>query len=263
MPILKTEKKQGFTVLDNAFLRDKSLSLKAKGLLSLMLSLPADWEFSEAGLTAICKEGKDSVRSALKELQARGHIMRECVRNPMGRVVSARYAVSEAPVFENPPEEKPKEEKPKAEKPPQLNKEIINKDIQTKDRNTYQIDSRESIGLDEYLSCMKLIKKNISYEILSERRKNEAPKLDGICELLCETLCSKRKSIVISGEGYPAELVKARLLKLHDGHISYVLDCMSENAAHIRNIRKYLLAALFNAPSTIDAYYESKAICSL
>ena len=140
------------------------------------------------------------------------------------------------------------------------NIEIINKDIQNKDvSNTYRIGSYETIGLDEYRAYLKLIKKNISYETLCRRRKHEIPKIDGICDLLCRTLCSKRESIVISAESYPADLVKSRLLKLHDGHVLYVLDCMSENTAHIRNIKKYILAALFNAPSTIDAYYEAKA----
>lgn len=260
MPVLKTEKTHGFTVLDNTFLRDKNLSLKAKGILSLMLSLPPDWEFSEAGLTAICKEGKDSVHSALKELESCGYIMRERVRNEKGRVTSSRYTVSETPVFEKPVKENPKAAKPKAENPQQLNKEIINKDIQNKDvSNTYRISSYETIGLDEYRAYLKLIKKNISYETLCRRRKHEIPKIDGICDLLCRTLCSKRESIVISAESYPADLVKSRLLKLHDGHVLYVLDCMSENTAHIRNIKKYILAALFNAPSTIDAYYEAKA----
>ena len=260
MPVLKTEKTHGFTVLDNTFLRDKNLSLKAKGILSLMLSLPPGWEFSEAGLTAICKEGKDSVHSALKELESCGYIMRERVRNEKGRVTSSRYTVSETPVFEKPVKENPKAANPKAENPQQLNKEIINKDIQNKDvSNTYRIGSYETIGLDEYRAYLKLIKKNISYETLCLRRKHEIPKIDGICDLLCRTLCSKRESIVISAESYPADLVKSRLLKLHDGHVLYVLDCMSENTAHIRNIKKYSLAALFNAPSTIDAYYEAKA----
>ena len=82
--------------------------------------------------------------------------------------------------------------------------------------------------------------------------------LDEIVDLMTETVCTQKASLVIAGDTYPAAIVKSKLLKLNSEHIEYVIDCMRENTSDIRNIKKYLLAALFNAPSTIDSYYTTK-----
>lgn len=82
--------------------------------------------------------------------------------------------------------------------------------------------------------------------------------LDEILDLLTETVCTQKSSLIIAGDTYPATVVKSKLLKLNSEHIEYVIDCMHTNTTDIRNIKKYLLAALFNAPSTIDSYYTSK-----
>ena len=76
-------------------------------------------------------------------------------------------------------------------------------------------------------------------------------------ELLVETVCTARKTIRVAGDDYPAELVKAKLLKLNSGHIEFVMDCMRQNTTKIRNIKKYLLAVLFNAPSTMGSHYTA------
>ena len=81
--------------------------------------------------------------------------------------------------------------------------------------------------------------------------------LDEIVDLLVETVCSARKTIRIAGDDYPAELVKSKLMKLDSSHIEFVFDCISKNTTEIRNIKKYLLAVLFNAPSTINGYYTA------
>ena len=87
--------------------------------------------------------------------------------------------------------------------------------------------------------------------------KIDPEELDGIVELLVETVCTARKIIRVAGDDYPAELVKAKLLKLNSSHIKFVMDCMRENTTKIRNIKKYLLAVLFNAPSTMGSYYTA------
>ena len=81
--------------------------------------------------------------------------------------------------------------------------------------------------------------------------------MDEIAELIVETVCSTRKTIRVAGNDYPAETVKSRFLKLDDILIRYVMDCMKENTTQIRNIKKYLLTALYNAPTTINSYYAS------
>lgn len=81
--------------------------------------------------------------------------------------------------------------------------------------------------------------------------------INEIVTLMLETVCTKRKTIRIAGDDYPAELVKARFMKLDSSHIEFVLNCMSENTTKIRNIKQYLRAVLFNAPSTMNSYYTS------
>ena len=81
--------------------------------------------------------------------------------------------------------------------------------------------------------------------------------LDEIVSLILETVSSRRKYLRIAGDDYPAELVKSKFMKLNSGHIEYVLDCMHQNTTKVRNIKKYMLAVLFNAPSTIGSYYTA------
>ena len=87
--------------------------------------------------------------------------------------------------------------------------------------------------------------------------KFDGDRLNEIVDLMLETVCTRRKTIRIAGDDYPAELVKAKFMKLDSEHIRFVLDCMRENTTKIRNIKQYLRAVLFNAPSTIGNYYTS------
>lgn len=103
----------------------------------------------------------------------------------------------------------------------------------------------------------ELILENIEYDILIQNERMEHDCLDELVELMVDTVCSRREMIRIAGDDYPAEVVKSRFLKLNSSHIEYVLDRMRENTTYVRNIKKYLLAALYNAPATIDSYYAS------
>ena len=85
----------------------------------------------------------------------------------------------------------------------------------------------------------------------------DCDRLDENATLMRETVCTRRKTIRIAGDDYPAELVKAKFMKLDSSHIEFVFDCLSKNTSEIRNIKKYLLAMLFNAPSTINGYYAA------
>ena len=98
---------------------------------------------------------------------------------------------------------------------------------------------------------------NIEYDCLIQNHRLDRDRLDELVELMVDTVCSNREMIRIAGDDYPAEVVKSRFLKLNSSHIEYVLDRMAENTTQVRNIKKYLLAALYNAPATIDSYYTS------
>ena len=106
-------------------------------------------------------------------------------------------------------------------------------------------------------SYRELILENIEYDILVQNERLDRDRLDELVELMVDTVCSHREMIRIAGDDNPAEVVKSRFLKLNSSHIEYVLDRMRENTTYVRNIKKYLLAALYNAPATIDSYYTS------
>ncbi len=108
-------------------------------------------------------------------------------------------------------------------------------------------------------SYREIIWENIDYDILTQDEKLDRDRLDELVELMVDTVCSNREMIRIAGDDYPAEVVKSRFLKIDSSHIEYVLERMWENITYVRNIKKYLLAALYNAPVTMDSYYTSSS----
>ena len=103
----------------------------------------------------------------------------------------------------------------------------------------------------------EVILDNIEYSYLVQDSHIDREQLDEIVDLIVDTVCSARKVIRIAGDDYPAEVVKSRFMKLDSSHVQYVMDCMKDNTTYVRNIKKYLLAALYNAPTTINSYYSS------
>ena len=102
-----------------------------------------------------------------------------------------------------------------------------------------------------------LILENIDYDVLASDPHVDREQLDEIVDLVQETVCSTRSRIRVAGNDYPAEVVRSKLLKLNGEHIRFVVDCLKQNTTRIRHIRQYLLAALFNAPSTMNSYYTA------
>ena len=150
MSVIRIHKTNNFTVMSNYHFKEKKMSLKAKGLLSLMLSLPNDWNYSVAGLVTLSKDGKDSVMTALAELEKFGYLTRQQLVNEKGQFSGVEYHIYEQPQNEKPVAEKPNAEienteKQHAEKRPQLNTNQLNtknnKDI--KELNTKPISESE------------------------------------------------------------------------------------------------------------------------
>ena len=278
MAVFRVERNKGYTVMSNHHLRNKELSLKAKGLLSQMLSLPEDWDYTLKGLSLINREKIDAIREAIKELERAGYIVRSRERDEKGRLRGADYVIFEQPqpptpdlptlenpTLDNPMQEKPTLEKPTLENPTQLNKDIQRTDLPKKEKSNTDLSSTHSIPIlspnpspcREAAIYREIIKDNIDYHILKQDMKFDGDRLDEIVDLMLETVCTARKRVRIAGDDYPAELVKSKFMKLDGEHIRFVLDCMRENTTKIRNIKQYLKAALFNAPSTIGNYYTS------
>ena len=106
--------------------------------------------------------------------------------------------------------------------------------------------------------CESFFKDQIEYDYLLDQYPYERETIRGILDLLVDTYCSKRKYIRVAGDDKPADVVKSQIAKLNSSHIQYVMDCLKENTTDVRNIKQYLLAALYNAPTTISPYYQAK-----
>lgn len=266
--VYRVNKNRGYTVMANFHLRDKSLSLKAVGLLSKMLSFNDGWKFSTKGLSAICKEGPDAVLSALRELEKHGYLVRHRQRDGKGRMSSTIFEIYEEPQESTPEREMPHTEKPCVEKPdvdnPHGDKSAqINTDqVITQERNTLS-KNYQSINLDgmdrtdERNRYEEIIRQNLDYDILCQDSKFDKDRFREIMDIMLDAVCSTAPTIRINGEDMPQQVVKSRFLKLNSSHIEYVLEVMNKNPSDIRNIKAYLLTALYNASLTIDNYYSA------
>ena len=285
MAVCRIEKTKDYTVMANHHLRNKGLSLKAKGLLSLMLSLPEDWDYTVKGLAYICKDGIDSINGAIKELETTGYMHRQRVRNDRGQLTTTEYTIREypqnlggdtfpaevLPAQESPILENPTQAMPIQEEPHQLNTYLQTIDKSKKDlfitetSNPYQSNpygskktGYDEIGCETYEEVKEMVYENIEYRHFKQHGGiGMRERLDEIADIIIETLCSTKDTINIAGDDYPARLVKDKMLRITSSHIEYVSDCLNKNTTYVRNIKRYLLATLFNAPSTIDNYYSA------
>ena len=287
MAVFRIERTKNYTVMSNYHLRDKALSLKSKGLLSMMLSLPEDWNYTTRGLAKICKEGVDAIGGALRELETAGYIVRHQLRDRQGRISDTEYVIYEQPQPKapdmphpdtagpdtaSPDTENPYLDKPDTEKPAELNIEKSNtqKSI-THGSSTDSIPFREpaaarpperkgrdAMSVTEMEEYRDLILENIEYDYLCREFATYREDLDEIVELMVETVCARRKTTRIAGSDFPHEVVRSRFLKLDSEHIRFVMDSLQKNTTEVHNMKQYLLTVLFNAPTTMSNHYTSQ-----
>lgn len=291
--VFRVVKTKNYTMMSNQHLKDKRLTLKAKGLMSVMLSLPENWDYTLRGLSAISKEGVDAISEAVKELERSGYVIRNRKRDERGRLSGTEYLIyedchmnsqpaqdapepkkpkRENPRQENPVQEKPVQENPKQEKPEQENPAQLNTNPQKTKKSKTDIsrthqsiypEEPETAGCQDGIDRMDMaeayrgiIKENIEYDFLVPRYGQE--RMDETVELMLETVLSRRPYIRIAGDDFPREVVRSRFLKINSDHLEYVFDCIDKNVTKVNNIKAYLLAALYNAPATMDSYYRAE-----
>ena len=295
MPVFRIEKTRDYTVMSNHHLKNKNLTLKAKGLMSLLLSLPDDWVHTLAGLAQISVEGKDAIRMAVHELEREGYVVRSRVRDEKGQLGDMEYVVYENPqtpvVAETPAPASPASDKPMLENPTQENPTQGNpaQDIPTlgqptqenpMELNTHRSNThKENIDIsipyaaNPYQSIpypstrgreqpsmvaqyKALVRNHIEYDVMCQQYDRE--QLDEIVYLIVEVLCSKSQYFTISGVELPADLVRERLLQFTSGHLQYVFECLEKKTSYVGNIKNYLLTTLYNATGTIKNYYDAR-----
>ena len=278
MAVFRVEKTRDYTVMSNHHLRNITLSLKGKGMMSLMLSLPDNWDFTTKGLARICKDGVDSISATLRELEQHGYLTRERQRDAHGRVGDIVYTIHEQPIQRKSPEDgglspkrdfpgqvNPRQEKPRQALPEQDSPVLENPaQLNTKQSNTQKSITHESNihpinpadAMDEMEDYREIILENIEYHHLLQQYGRD--RVDEVVALMLEVVLSKRPTIRVAGDHFPREVVKSRLLKLDSSHIEYAFDCIDKNTTKVRNIKAYLLTTLYNAPATMDSYYRAE-----
>lgn len=267
MPVFRIERTRDYTVMSNHHLKNSQLSLKAKGLLSMMLSFPDEWNYSERGLAAVCKEGVDAIHSAIRELERAGYIERHQLRGKGGRITDTEYVIYEKPHVSglsqpdtnNPDMDPPNAAHPETAIPGELNTQIAN----TKTTNT-QVSSTQSFsppspsqqkdGRTDGSAQLFEIRERIDYEILCQRYRRE--QVDELVELMLEVQMTRGQTIRLSQNNeFPTAYVQGRFSKITYEHLEKVLDGINENTTAVKNTRAYLLSALFNSVSTLDNHY--------
>ena len=280
MAVFRIERTRDYTVMGNHHLRNEKLSLKAKGLLSMMLSLPDDWNYTTRGLAKICKEGVDAIGGALRELESAGYIVRHQLRDRYGRISDTEYVIyeqpqpkqpdmpqpdtaspgTENPDMVNPDMETPDMAVPDTENPPQLNTKKSNiQKSNTHGSNTHSFfpsapAAAETDGQTEVMEKREEIRDQIEYEHICNSLNRE--QIDEFVEIMLEVALTKSPTIKIGRDAeYPTAFVQQRFAKITCSHIEKVLDGIHENTTRVWNTKAYLMAALFNAPSSLDNHY--------
>ena len=271
MPVFRIERTRDYTVMSNHHLKNPELSLKAKGLLSMMLSFPDGWNYSERSLASICKEGVDAIHSAIKELESTGYMERHQLRGKGGRIVDTEYVIYEkphtpgmaSPDTENPDMDSPDAAAPEPENPGELN----NKKPNTKKSNTQVFNTQsftppapsrgDEDGTTDGLTERAEIRDQIEYESLLEEYSRE--QVDELVELMLEVQMNRGKSIRLGRDAeFPTAFVQHRFSQIGREHIEKVLDGIHENTTEVKNTKAYLLSALFNSVSTLDNHYTMR-----
>ena len=295
MAVFRVERTQNYTVMSNYHLRDKTISFKAKGLLSLMLSLPEDWDYTLAGLTRISLEGKDAVRATVVELEKAGYIHRHQTTDKAGKFGSNEYIIREYPASHGPPSERPSSAQPLPENPTtenpstvstqtgnptQIKKDPVKKEkLITDSVNTESFPFPSTPSITTTLGAaqppeakgrkqsrnsgmiqneMDAYRELIRENVRYDDYVREHPYDAPQLDEMVEAVCSKKKNIRVAGNDFPQAVVKSRLLKLDGEHIRFVFDCLRENTTQVRNMKQYLLTVLYNAPATIENHYAAQ-----
>ena len=270
MPVFRIERTHDYTVMSNHHLKNPQLTLKAKGLLSMMLSFPDEWNYSERGLAAICKEGVDAIHSAIKELEKEGYMERHQLRGKGGKIVDTEYVIYEKPHkpdmappdTDNPDMGSPDTAQPVPDNPGELNTQIpITQKTNTQGSSTQSFSppapSWGDDGRTDGAAQLFEIRERIDYELLCQQFRQE--QVDELVELMLEVEMSRSKTIRLGQNNeFPTAYVQGRFSRITFEHIEKVLDGINENTTSVKNTKAYLLSALFNSVSTIDNHYTMR-----
>lgn len=280
MPVFRVEKTRDFTVMCNHHLRNRNMSLRAKGLLSLMLSLPEEWDYTLKGLARISMEGVDAIRTVIRELEELGYLERHRKRNEKGQLKDIEYIIHERPVVNEHESDKPIFDAPAPDAPalenPTLDTPISEQTIQlntnisnTKELNTDDIkypsinnnlEETKSVNagegwIERYSKNKAVVMQNIDYNYLCLYHNKGI--INNIVNIMAEVLTVDRDNYVIEGEVYPGVIVQERFKEVDYETIESFLLNFERRNTKIHNMKAYLITSLFNIPSTSAAQLDN------
>lgn len=284
MPILQKKIRSDFTTVHNAFLRDKTFGINARGLLITMLSMADGWNFSIKGLASILPNGEYRVASTLRELEKFGYLKRNRICDEKGRVRDWEYCFSDEPIYLE------KNQEPHRENQDVVFQDVDNSDVEkpvVENRDDYKISNNQipkdqismeesinqSIGsavdkidrIDEREKYRSLVENNIGYDWYVENAPKDfvirlkLERVNELVEIILDVICSRKKSFRINQENMSKEVVKSTFLKLRNEHIEYVLASLERITSEVGNPRAYTISALYNSLQTanINEYMQT------
>lgn len=265
----KVEINRDFTIMPNHHLRNRKLSLKAKGLHSLMISLPENWDYTINGLVTLSKDGRDAVIAALKELEKEGYLIRRRQRNSKGQVTGTEYIIFQQPITDFPIQGNPIQEKPMQENPLQSNTNLLNTNCinNLSINQSDMMDRTNEKGKDCGKVCGKPVENYVeNYEELIKERlhytelcdKYDEATINNIVEVMNDVYVTNGERLIGKWK-IPCETVRAMYDKIDYDCIIYVMESLSEvsKKRKIRNMKKYLMTTLYNAPQTMNIHYHT------
>ena len=268
MAVLKNKTQKNFTMISNSVLRDKDLSMKDRGVLCTICSLPDGWEFSIAGLSAIVPDGVDAIRKSIFNLEELGYMERTKTRGKGGKYVSEievfteKRTVNDFPSREIRHGETNTEEPPRenrhgvsvAGNPSQYNTDNIRLSIKTDDVKSINLSTSENDVMDgemEIKAYKSIIANNIKLdwllEVAERNGDREVAMVHEIYDVICDMVCYPREKVLIKETKYPWNTVKAQYLKLRYQHITYILNRIVDAELGIKNMSAYLISTLYSA----------------
>ncbi len=264
MSIYRTDKTNGnFTQISNNLLREMRLSSKAKYLLICMLSLPDNWVYSTEGLKTITGLKKGAITSALHELEENGYLFRYRTRSSDGRMGKSEWNIfeepiqnnpnadsEEAPVRKNPNQAEPALDSPEADSPEVENERLCNKEN----------NKMEQINMIDAIDRARIWREQIEFNIVNEELIDRFGKgrVNEIVDLITDAIINEAPLPLSMKSKIPWELAVERFRRLEPEHITYVLERIEERKKPIKDIKSYLLTSLYNAPTTMESYYDAK-----
>lgn len=254
MPVFKNKTQGQYVNIYKDILKDNALSLRDRGLVVTLLSLPDNWEFSISGLSKIIPDGKSAIRASLTHLEELGYLSREQERAERGKFGRNIIEIHEKPVVpqsdfrstEKRFADNPVTDNPSAENRTQYINNKYNNNKVNNNQSIHHQDVKE--GLTDIAQVKKVVAENIHleefYEVAGDDR-SEQEMIRELYDTICDVVCFPRENMTIKGTSYPWQVVKSQFMKLKPVHISNLLKRLMDNRLEIKNMESYLISTLY------------------